>query len=188
MKKFLVLGSINAVAWKEIFPLVKFNKMDIGYLFNKNMSFTIQGSDKLKKMGAIAWYQSLKNNIDRPKIELSKYYNPIDYPKYDNYDAINIDQSKDIPVDYAGEMGVPISFAKFMDRQKFELIGVFNDYKKQDKVNGCICGTNTEWIDKDGKVKMWRGPTVDKKTKYIRLIIKNKHPVATENNVNELDY
>lgn len=56
MKKFLIIGSINAVAWNEIFPMVKFNKMDIGYVFNKLISFTIPGSDKLKKMGTIAWY------------------------------------------------------------------------------------------------------------------------------------
>lgn len=184
MKKFLIIGSINAYICKEIFSMVKFNKMDIGYLFHKNMSFTNPESNEHQNLSNVGWYQSLKNNIDRPKLELTKYYNPIDYPKYDNYDAINIDKSKDIPVDYEGEMGVPISFISFMNRQKFELIGVFNNYDKPDIANGCICGMDTEWIDKDGKVNLWRGPTIDKKAKYIRLIIKNKHPVSTENNVN----
>ena len=124
MKKFLVIGSINAYAWKEIFPLVKFNKMDIGYLFNKDMSFIIPGSDELKKICGIAWYQSLKGNIDRKEIEFTKHYNPVDYPKYDNYDAINVDMYRDIPVDYEGEIGVPITFIQFMNRQKFELVCV----------------------------------------------------------------
>ena len=123
MKKFLVIGSINAYTWNEIFPLVKFNKMDIGYLFNKDMSFIIPGSDELKKICCIAWYQSLKKNIDRPKIELTKYYNPVDYPKYDNYDAIEVSLCRNIPIDYTGLMGVPISFIRVINYQKFELVG-----------------------------------------------------------------
>ena len=153
MKKFLIMGSINAYAWKEIFPLVKFNKIDIGYFFCKGMKFTNPYSNEYKKLCNVGWYQSLKKNIDRKEIEFTKQYNPVDYPKYDNYDAINVDRYKDIPVDYEGEIGVPISFAKFMNRQKFELV--------------CVIA-----------------PILNGKQIYARLIIKNNHPVSTENTVN----
>lgn len=123
MKKFLILGSINAYTWNEIFPLVKFNKMDIGYLFNKVMQFTIPGSDELKKICGIAWYQSLNKNIERPEIEFTKYYNPIDYPKYDNYDAIEVSFCRDIPIDYTGVMGVPITFIRVTNYYQFEIVG-----------------------------------------------------------------
>lgn len=156
MKKFLIMGSINAYAWKEIFPLVKFNKMDIGYLFNKKLSFANPVSDELKKICGICWYQSIKKNIDRKEIEFTKQYNPVDYPKYDNYDAINVDMYRDIPVDYEGEIGVPITFIQFMNRQKFELV--------------CVIA-----------------PILNEKGLYKRLIIRNKHPVPTENNVNNAD-
>ena len=123
MKKFLVIGSINAYAWNEIFPLVKFNKMNIGYLFNKVMQFTNPCSDELKKICGICWYQSLKKNIDRPEIELTKHYNPVDYPKYDNYDAIEVSKVKNIPMDYTGLMGVPITFIRVINYQQFEIVG-----------------------------------------------------------------
>lgn len=153
MKKFLVIGSINAVAWNGIFPLVKFNKMDIGYVFNKFISFTIPGSDEYIKLNFVGWYQSLKNNIERPKIELSKYYNPVDYPKYDNYDAIEVSLCRNIPMDYTGLMGVPITFIKYINYQQFEIVGKI-------------------------------APILNGKKLYVRLIIKNKHPVSIENNVN----
>lgn len=57
----------------------------------------------------------MKNNIDRPKIELSKYYNPVDYPKYDNYDAIEVSLCRNIPIDYTGLMGVPITFIGYIN-------------------------------------------------------------------------
>ena len=125
MKKFLIMGSINAYAWKEIFPLVKFNKMDVGYLFNKTLTFTIPGSDEKKKICGICWYQSLKKNIDRKEIEFTKQYNPVDYPKYDNYDAIEVSKSKNIPMDYTGLMGVPISFIYKLNPNRFELVDVW---------------------------------------------------------------
>ena len=155
MKKFLVIGSINAYTWKEIFPLVKFNKMDIGYLFNKGMSFINPYSNEYKKLGNVGWYQSIKKNIDRPKIELSKYYNPIDYPKYDNYDAIEVSMVKNIPIDYNGLMGVPITFIDKYNPEQFEII--------------CTIA-----------------PVLNGKIKFVRLLIKNKHPVSTENNVNNI--
>ena len=126
MKKFLVIGSINAYSWKEIFPMVKFNKMDIGYLFGKCVYFINPYSNEYKKLCNVCWYQSLKNNIERPKIELSKYYNPIDYPKYDNCDAIEVSLYRNIPIDYTGLIGVPISFIGYINYQQFEIVGKIN--------------------------------------------------------------
>ena len=156
MKKFLIIGSINAYGWKEIFPLVKFNKMNIGYSFCKGMLFINPYSNEYKKLCNVGWYQSLKGNIGRPEIELSKYYNPVDYPKYDNYDAIEVSRTKNIPIDYTGLMGVPITFICVANYQQFEIVGKI-------------------------------APILNGKQIYTRLIIKNKHPVSTENNANNVD-
>ena len=154
MKKFLIIGSINAYTWKEIFPLVKFNKMDIGYSFCEGMKFTNPYSNEYKKLCNVGWYQTLKKNIDRPEIELTKHYNPADYPKYDNYDAIEVSRIKNIPIDYKGLMGVPITFIRVTNYQQFEIVGKI-------------------------------APILNGKPLYARLLIKNKHPVSTENTVNK---
>lgn len=95
-------------------------------------------------------------------------------PSYDNYNAINIDKVKDIPKGYYGVMGVPITFLDKYNPDQFEILGVFNGYKECDIENGLLCGNKTPYIDKKENEKIWTGPTIDKKTKYTRLLIRRK--------------
>lgn len=139
-KKFLILGNNNAITYKEVFKYIKENKLWLGYISNKTMSFQLDDSyDKWnyikddKKFGnvpAISWFTNLDNrkrHIDLIRDVLYKKYNEVDYPKYDNYDAINIDKVADIPVDYFGYMGVPITYLSNHNPEQFEIIG--NEYE-----------------------------------------------------------
>lgn len=107
-KKFLIIGNKNAVTYKEIFPLIKDNKIWLGY---KTISeFKIPGSSISKKVtGLSRWFTNLPNKKAADPIELIEKYDPKKYPKYDNYDAINVNRVVDIPFDYDGVMGVPIT-------------------------------------------------------------------------------
>lgn len=118
-KKFLIIGNMNAVTYKEIFPLIKDNKIWVGYAFNKAMTFRIPNdyesnkidSDghKLGKVAGVTWYTNLKIKKAANPTELIEKYDPNKYPKYDNYDAINVKKVSEIPYDYDGVMGVPIT-------------------------------------------------------------------------------
>lgn len=136
-KKFLILGNNNAITYKEVFKYIKENKLWLGYTSNKTMSFQLDDSyDKWnyikddKKFGnvpAISWFTNLDNrkrHIDLIRNVLYKKYNEVDYPKYDNYDAININKVADIPVDYFGCMGVPITYLSNHNPEQFEIIGI----------------------------------------------------------------
>lgn len=117
-KKFLVIGSKNAITYKDFFPLLKNDDVRIGY---NNPSEFLQPDGSTKKFGNIGWFTNLDVTKHNEKLILRKKYNPVEYPKYDNYDAINVNKIADIPVDYEGVMGVPISI---MDNPaQFEIIG-----------------------------------------------------------------
>lgn len=177
MKKFLILGNLNAVTYKEIFPLLRENKIWLGV--NPK-----GGSRKGNIMGFIIndevgyvpawWYTNIDHNKRHIPLKLTKSYNATDYPLYDNYNGINVNKTVDIPMDYDGIMGVPITFLDKYCPEQFEIVGGFNGYKESDEENGLLCGTLTEYIDKNGKVKMWTGPTINKQTKYYRILIKSK--------------
>lgn len=136
-KKFVIIGPINAITYKEIFPLISSNKMWLGYGFARgNAYFKIPESNKKTfangvfdeqtgkvKFRNCTWY----TNLDIPKrhehLLLTKKYSPELYPKYDNYDAINVDKIADIPCDYDGVMGVPITFLDKYNPKQFEIEG-----------------------------------------------------------------
>lgn len=105
---------------------------------------------------------------------LWKDYRENEFPKYDNYDAIEVAKVSNIPKDYYSVMGVPITFLTKYCPEQFEIIGGFNGYKECDYESALLCGTRTEYVDKSGKVKTWTGPTVNKKTIYFRILIKRK--------------
>ncbi|MBW7954673.1 hypothetical protein H3C61_02570 [Candidatus Gracilibacteria bacterium] len=140
-KKFLVLGNMNAITYKEIFPLIKENKLWSGYGFNMSLVFESIYENTLEanvnfckqkgyfgknyiKTPAINWYTNLEHNKRNEKMILYKTYlgNEEYYPKYDNYDAINIDKVAEIPLDYKGAMGVPITFIDKYNPEQFEII------------------------------------------------------------------
>lgn len=105
-KKFLVIANDNSITYKEIFPYIKEGKLRSGK--NKPKQF-IQPDGTLKKFGNISWYTNLLVHKAEMPMELTEKYDPIKYPKYDNYDAINCDKVSDIPYDYDGVIGVPIT-------------------------------------------------------------------------------
>ena len=122
-KKFLIVGPMNAITYKEIFPLLKNNKMWLGYTTVKEF---IQPDGTIKNFGNINWYTNLDIKKRHDDIILFKKYNAKDYPKYDNYDAINVDKVSEIPEDYYGAMGVPITFLDKYNPEQFEILGISN--------------------------------------------------------------
>lgn len=118
-KKFLIIGNKNAITYKEFFPLLKDNKVWIGYNSVKEFK---QPDGSVKKFGNIGWYTNLDIDKRHEDITLWKTYNEKEYPKYDNYDAINVDKVANIPLDYNGVLGVPITFLDSYNPEQFEII------------------------------------------------------------------
>ncbi|KUK98867.1 MAG: ecoRIM [Parcubacteria bacterium 32_520] len=136
-KKFLIMGNQNAITYKEIFKLIKENKMWLGQSLNgKNILFQIPDyyesyykiidGKKYAFPKGVVWF----TNFDVPKrseeLVLYKKYDKKEYPKFDNYDAINIDRTEQIPMDYTGVMGVPITFLHKYNPDQFEIVGLGN--------------------------------------------------------------
>lgn len=137
-KKFLIIGNVNSITYKEIFPLFKDNKIWLGCsihsgdrIFNVPDDYPLEASNcgidengkKWIRVKGVRWFTNLKITKRHDNIILYKKYNSTDYPKFDNYDAINIDRVKDIPMDYEGVMGVPITFMDKYNPEQFEIIG-----------------------------------------------------------------
>lgn len=122
-KQFLIIGSQNALKYKEIFPLIKDEKVWTGYNMVKKF---YQPDKSIKTFGNICWFTNLKTYKRQEELILTKKYNPIDYLKYDNYDAINVNKVVEIPKDYDGVMGVPITFLDKHNPDQFEIIGLIN--------------------------------------------------------------
>lgn len=134
-KKFIIIGNKNAITYKEIFPLIKENKIWLGYGFsNGNAFFKIPTANRdyatgvydqetgLVKFRNVGWYTNLDTTKRHDELILYKKFNPEEYPKYDNYDAINVDKVVEIPFDYDGDMGVPITFLDVYNPNQFEII------------------------------------------------------------------
>ena len=156
-KKFLILGNQTAISFKEVFPFLKENKIWIGASC-KSVSFKTSFSLEPKKFGNIRWFTNLKLNYKVKPLDLSKnHYIPEKYPKYDNYDAINVDKVADIPCDYPGVMGVPLTFMDKYCPEQFRVEGLDRyTVPKKDLVAGRLA--------------------INSKVKYARMLIKNKHP------------
>ena len=135
-KKFIIIAHQNALSYKEIFKLVKENKMWLGYGFyggaahfiNKHyVDYATAGSHKegMIRVSGVMWLTNLDIKKRHEDLILyKKYYgNESEYPKYDNFDAINVDKTKDIPMDYKGIMGVPITFMDKYNPDQFEIVG-----------------------------------------------------------------
>ena len=135
-KKILVIGNQNAIHYKDIFTLIKDNKIWLGYKFG-DMSFQVpsyfepratrywvdETGQKWRSLGNVCWFTNLDIQKRKEEMVLFKFYNPDEYPKYDNYDAINIDKTSEIPCDYYEEMGVPVTFIDKYNPEQFEIIG-----------------------------------------------------------------
>lgn len=137
-KKFLIIGNINAISYKEIFKLIKENKAWLGVNMGRGISgfivpkhYELYGSEaridengnRIVSTNNCLWLTNLDIDKRHEDLLLHKKYTPEEYPKYDNYDAINVDKTKDIPVDYPGHIGVPITFLDKYNPEQFEIIG-----------------------------------------------------------------
>jgi hypothetical protein len=119
-KDFIILGNMNAITDKEVFPYIKENKIGLGYLNGAKSFITPDGVEQ--KFGNIFWYTTLPISKHNEELVLYKHYTPEEFPKYDNYDAINVDKTCDIPYDYYGYIGVPISFMEKYNPNQFDII------------------------------------------------------------------
>lgn len=179
-KKFILIGNINAVSYKEIFPLIKEGKLWAGYSFNKTMLFEVgegytydkKATDKIadgKKYGKvpmIAWYTNLDIDRQHEDLILTKNYtgNETNYPKYDYCDVINVGKVSDIPKDYFGVMGVPITFLGSWSSDQFEVIDLLNRYSIYD----------SQGINDYIKENHLHSCNIDGKSTYARILIRRK--------------
>ncbi len=159
-KKFIVIGSMNAITYKEIFKLIKENKIWLG---NNSVKEFLQPNGVKKTFGNILWYTNLDHKKRHEEIILYKRYNEEEYPKYDNYDAIEVSKVANIPMDYDGYMGVPITFLNKYNPEQFEIIGMSASAGYNEDIVGLpFLG------DKDAR------PLISGKNTYARIFVKRK--------------
>lgn len=135
-KKFVIVGHQNAITYKEIFKLIKENKVWLGYGFTGGAAHFISsykdiataGNHKagMIRVSGVNWFTNLDTKKRHEDLILYKNYSPEEFPKYDNYDAINVDKTSDIPQDYDGVMGVPITFLDKYNPEQFEIVALGN--------------------------------------------------------------
>lgn len=144
-KAFLIVGNQNATGYKEIFPLIRDNIVWLGYN-NGHFWFTVpdtyeekktdfkidENGQKWRRMGNICFFTNLDIDKRHEDMTLFRTYSPEEYPKYDNYDAINVNRTLDIPCDYYGVMGVPITFMQYYNPEQFEIVGDSRYHDGQD--------------------------------------------------------
>lgn len=192
-KKFLIIGNQNAITYKEIFPLIKENKLWLGFKTG-DMAFKVpqtyepretrywqdETGQKWRSMGNICWFTNLDHRKRHEDLVLYKKYTPEDYPKYDNYDAINVDKTADIPCDYDGVMGVPITFLDKYNPEQFEIVEFRKGKDGKDLVysnlNGGGCAAllqNTRpSMPISGLMNSPKDTAVNGKSKYARILIR----------------
>jgi len=173
-KKFIVIGSQNAITYKEIFELMKDNKMWLGvdnggtkwfqvpnhYDIKTETRKKIEGEKKYFSMGNVVWFSNLETKKRNTDLILYREYNSVDFPNYDNYNAINVDKVSEIPKDFDGIMGVPITFLDKYNPSQFELLGIMN--------------TGEENIGIRYENTLHGRPLVNGVEKYLRILIKKK--------------
>ena len=164
MTDFIIIGNTNAVTYKEIFPLFKDNKVRLGYCTIKTFC-TRNGT---KEFGNVGWFSTLP--VKKRTLTLTATYDPDKYPKYENYDAININRIKDIPYDYDGLMGVPVTIFNY-DLSNIEIIQAGGDDLPKDLFN--------EYISQGHKTHYGKPLLIYRKGKnlfipYNRILIRRK--------------
>ena len=164
-KKFIIIGNQNAITYKEIFELIKENKLWLGvdnggtkwfevpnhYDITTESRKKIENGKKFFSMGSIMWFTNLEHKKRNEYLTIYKKYCESKYHKYDNYDAINVNKVTDIPEDYAGAMGVPITFLDKYNPDQFEIVKFRKGNDEKDLI-------------------------INGKCPYFRILIKNKNP------------
>lgn len=173
-KKFVIVGNQNAITYKEIFKLIKENKIWLGNgftagnaffevpdNFENTQIFEVNGK-RLAKFRNCHWFTNLDHAKRHEDLLLYKLYSPEEYPNYDNYHAIEVSKVKDIPINYNGVMGVPITFMDKYNPEQFEIVGATESEGKG--------FSNGLWIE-ESKVAQ---PLINQKRVYKRIFIKHK--------------
>jgi len=181
-KKFIIIGSQNSISYKEIFKLIKEDKIWLGYNAVKRFtmpedyehnSIKVENGIKYAVFGNVCWFTNLDIAKRHEDLILYKTYNEEDYPTYDNYNAIEVSKVTEIPMDYNGAMGVPITFLDKYNPDQFEILGI------TDRENASGLKTKTYTADEvpnpgdlNRRAAIKTGNTY--KATYARLLIKNK--------------
>jgi hypothetical protein len=166
-KKFIIIGHQNAIAYKDIFPLIKDNKLWLGFGFQggaahfinkhyKDYASATDHKDGMIRVSGVQWFTNLDTAKRHEDLILYKTYTPKEYPTYDNYDAIEVSKTGNIPMDYSKVMGVPVTFLEKYNPDQFELLG------------------SNRGIDQDPNGVYGRGSMLNGKETYKRLFIKRK--------------
>ena len=189
-KSFVIVGHQNAITYKEIFKLIKENKLWLGFGFTGGAGHFINteyedyataGDHKegMIRVSGVHWFTNLDINKRHEDLILYKNYSDEEFPKYENFDGINVNKTKDIPLDYKGEMGVPITFLDKYNPDQFEIIGLgisnsglevgvqpykteHKKYRKEIQKRGAV----------DGDLYMMKNGIVE--VPYARILIRNK--------------
>lgn len=194
-KKFIIIGTQNAITYKEIFPLFKDNKIWLGNGFKGNVGFfespyqdravSSQHKDGLIRVSGVMWFTNLDIKKRHEGIDLFRRYKPDNYPKYVNFDGIDVNETSEIPCDYEGIMGVPKTFMDKYNPEQFEILGFeredenikvgirnmpeefLNIYRSQGGTGHYTKGMKMLcFFDSEGKAKI----------PFSRILIRNKHP------------
>lgn len=204
-KKFIIIGNQNAITYKEIFPLLMNNEIWLGNGFSGNVGFfsspyddiaaSSQHKEGFIRVSGVVWFTNLDIKKRHEELILVKRYSPDIYLHYDNYDAINVNKTVEIPCDYSGVMGVPITFLDKYSPDQFEILGVTQSWCR---VASKIYPKQVQ-IDKNGKrsqvTKLNDGAAIKVEVPpkgktyydvdgelfvktYARVLVRNKHPEA----------
>jgi len=174
-KKFIIIGDLNALTYKEIFRLIKDNKIWLGidnggtkwfqvpshYDIKTQSRIKIENGIKYFSKGSIMWFTNLDHSKRHQNLTLYRNFSTDDYQYFDNYEAINIDKVTDIPLDYKGIMGVPITFVDKYNPEQFEIVGLIAG-----NIRGLAGIKSTNGKD---------GPYINGKLKYGRILIRHKN-------------
>lgn len=169
-KKFLIIGNDNAISYKDFFEFIKKNKIWNGY--GKVKEFK-QPDGTLKKFGNVGWYTNLDTTKRHEKLTLYKKYSAKEYPKYDNYNAIEVSKVSDIPMNYEGAMGVPVTFLDKYNPNQFEILGI-TDRDPKNKYRAKMYTKNDSPKYNDLNRRAAIKVSGELKPTYARLLIKLK--------------
>lgn len=184
-KKFVIIGSLNAITYKEVFPLLRDNKIWLGVtsgqreyevptLLSVVKNIFERDGKFFAKMGNTCWYTNLDIKKRHEELILVKNYNNEEYPHYDNYNAIEVAKIADIPYDYTGLMGIPITYMTVHNPNQFEIVGISDRdsplqtkvYTKTDSPKYSDFNRRCTFYQSDGSLK----------STYTRILIRNLHP------------
>lgn len=179
-KKFLIIGHQNAIHYKEVFPLIKDNLVWLGYGFKgtaghffspyEDVATAGDHKENMIRVSGVTWFTNLEIPKRHEMLDLVCRFSPDEYPKYDNFEGIDVGKTVDIPFDYDGVMGVPDTMLYSFNPEQFEIIGLGNgDLAKQIGITKNYRGRTDLAFTKDGKHKC----------PYSRILIRNKHPQAS---------